>query len=489
MSANGNPVRPVPPDLFTEESTYRATRLPVDYASTLIPDAYTSDSFHALEQDRVFGASWVPVCVTDELAGPGAFVVVEVAGRSILVCRNRDGELRAHHNVCRHRGARLVAEPHGRVDRFFQCPYHAWAYDLDGACLGTPLFTLEAGIPDEQRGMFDMSEVREFDKDEHGLHPARAAEWGCLVFVCLDPAAPKLEGELGDLPARLDGYRLSEHRLVRSVEYSIEANWKLVAENFMEYYHLPWVHPGLVKVSPMSAHHRWQGAGMYMGFCTSPIAASSEDGGWDGLPAMCGPRRGGRGERPLRLGVSLRRGQRAAEPHVPPAHATGLGRPTAEIAYLLVPPESVALPEADAAVDELLAFWDTVNREDIAIVERVQQGLADPAYTGGRMCYRFEEPVHRFQNMVIDRMLGMRRVPEGDPSSLARVAVSRAPRRTPTRGAARGIARSRSARRDGRRPRPRGGTASPTTDDHRPRPPRRHTARSRRARESPRGVA
>ncbi len=416
MSASGNPVRPVPPELFAEESTYSATRLPVDYASTLIPDAYTSDAFHALEQERVFGTGWVPVCVTDEIAGPGAFVVAEVAGRSILVCRNRAGELRAHHNVCRHRGAQLVAEQHGRVERFFQCPYHAWAYDLDGSCLGTPLFTAEAGIPDEQRGMFDMSDVKEFDKADHGLHPARVAEWGCLVFVCLEPAAPDLEDDLGDLPARLDGYRLSEHRLVRSVEYTIEANWKLIAENFMEYYHLPWVHPGLVKVSPMSAHHRWQGTGMYMGFCTSPIASSTEDGGWDALPAMAG--------------LDTEDAESARFAWVFPSVAVNalpnhtfllLTRPvsaglTAETAYLLVPPESKALPEADAAVDELLAFWDTVNREDIAIVERVQQGLADPAYTGGRMCYRFEEPVHRFQNMVIDRMLGMRRVPEGDPS-------------------------------------------------------------------------
>ena len=202
--------------------------------------------------------------------------------------------------------------------------------------------------------------------------------------------------------------------MVRSVEYTIEANWKLVAENFMEYYHLPWVHPGLVKVSPMSAHHRWQGAGMYMGFCTSPIASSTEDGGWDGLPAMAG------------LGAEDAVSARFA--WVFPSVAVNalpnhtfllLTRPvsaglTAETAYLLVPPESKVLRGADAAVDELLAFWDTVNREDIAIVERVQQGLADPAYTGGRMCYRFEEPVHRFQNMVIDRMLGMRRVPEGD---------------------------------------------------------------------------
>ena len=414
MSGQGNPTRPVPAASFGEESTYRATRLPVDLASTLIPDAYTSDAFHALEQERVFAAGWVPVCVADEVAGPGSFVVVEVAGRSILVCRNRGGELRAHHNVCRHRGAQLVEEPTGSVERFFQCPYHAWAYDLDGACLGTPLFTTEAGIPEDQRGMFDMSGVKAFDKADHGLHPVRVGEWGCLVFVCLDPAAPGLEDELGDLPARLSGYRLSEHRLVRSAAYTIEANWKLVAENFMEYYHLPWVHPGLVKVSPMSAHHRWQGAGMYMGFCTSPIAASTEDGGWDGLPAMAG--------------LDADDAQSARFAWVFPSVAVNalpnhtfllLTRPvsatrTAEVAYLLVPPESLDAPGADPAVDELLGFWDAVNREDIAIVERVQKGLADPAYTGGRMCYRFEEPVHRFQNIVIDRVLGIRRVPEGD---------------------------------------------------------------------------
>ena len=75
----------------------------------------------------------------------------------------------------------------------------------------------------------------------------------------------------------------------------------------------------------------------------------------------------------------------------------------------------------------MIAFWDEVNREDIAIVERVQQGLADPAYTGGRMCYRFEESVHRFQNMVVDRMLGIRRVPEGDSESQVPMFADRSP--------------------------------------------------------------
>jgi choline monooxygenase len=413
----GNPPRPVPVVAFTREETYRATRLPVDHASTLIPDAYVSPEFHALELDRIFGRSWVPVCVADEVAEPGSYVVVDVAGRSLIVCRNRSGELRAHHNVCRHRGSRLLLDgERGRVERFFQCPYHAWAYDLDGSCLGTPLFTPEAGIPRDQQGAFDMSDVQSFDKAEHALYPARVDTWASIVFVCLDPDSPSLADELGDLPERLAGYRLAEHRLLRRVEYEIAANWKLVAENFMEYYHLPWVHPGLVKVSPLKAHFRWQGTGMYIGFCTSPIQANTEDGGWLGIPALSTlDHEDGTSARFVWLFPSI-------AVNVLPNHTfLLLTRPTSagttqEVAYLLAHPECSdrAGDALETQVEGLLAFWDEVNREDIAIVERVQAGLADPAYTGGRMCYRFEEPVHRFQNMVIDRVLGIRRVPPGD---------------------------------------------------------------------------
>ena len=414
MEVIANPTRPVAPERFGDEATYRATRLPVDYASTLIPDAYVSEQFHAFEQERLFGTSWVPVCVADEVDSPGAFLVVEVGGRSVVVCRNRAGELRAHHNVCRHRGARLVTEPRGSVARFFQCPYHAWAYDLDGACLGTPLFTPEAGIPEDQRDIFDMGAVKAFDKADHGLYPVRVEQWGCLVFVCLDPAAPDLLDELGDLPERLAGYRLGEQRLVRRVEYEIEANWKLIGENFMEYYHLPWVHPGLVKVSPMSAHHRWQGDGMYVGFCTSPIAANTDDGGWEGLPPMSGLSDDDAvSARFAWVFPSLAVNALPNHTFLMLTRSTSAGH-TSEVTYLLASPESLAADGADSGIDQLLSFWDEVNREDIAIVERVQQGLADPAYTGGRMCYRFEESVHRFQNMVIDRLVGVRRVPAGD---------------------------------------------------------------------------
>jgi choline monooxygenase len=398
---------------FTREETYAATRRPVSLAETLLPEAYTSDEFFRLERERVFGSSWVAVGCAPELREPGAMKVVDVAGRSVFVVRKQDGALRAFYNVCRHRGTQLVAPEERRVKRFIRCPYHSWAYDLDGRCIGTPLFT-GSDIPPDQQGAFDMQDVAAFDRADYGLLPVAVDTWGPLVFVNLEPDPEPLSAHLGDLPARTAGYRLDEWEVARTAEYEIEANYKLIGENFMEYYHLPWVHPGLVKVSPMEAHHRWQGTGMYVGFCTSPIAPDTDDGGWgNGLPPI-----GGLSESDATSARFVWLFPNVAV-NILPNHlfiiharpeAPGLTR---ETTYLLTHPESAGDGGA-AAVDELAKFWDTVNREDIGIVERVQAGLSTTPFPGGRLCYRFEESLHRFQNMIADRMVGKRRVPPGD---------------------------------------------------------------------------
>jgi choline monooxygenase len=153
---------------------------------------------------------------------------------------------------------------------------------------------------------------------------------------------------------------------------------------------------------------------MYTGMTTTPIADNADSGGWIGLPPIGG------------LGDSDRVSARFAwvfpnlAVNVLPNHVfLMVARPagpahTSETTYLLAHPESMQAAGAEAEIDQLASFWDSVNREDIRIVELVQRGLSNRAYRGGRMCYAFEEPVHRYQNMVIDRMLGIRRIPEGD---------------------------------------------------------------------------
>ena len=183
----------------------------------------------------------------------------------------------------------------------------------------------------------------------------------------------------------------------------------------MEYYHLPWVHPELIKVSRMEDHYRYQGPGLYCGMTTSPVSPDTESGGWLALPpsphVTAGDAISGRF-----IWIFPNVALSVLPNHVFMMLVTpdGPGH-TVEQTFLFSHPASQGQPGFEPALDKLLGFWDLVNQQDIEIVEKVQQGLAtSAAYTGGRMCYQFEEPVHRFQNMVIDRMVGVQRVPAGD---------------------------------------------------------------------------
>ena len=419
------PARPIDPARFTAEDTYRHTRLPVDLASTLIPDAYCSPAFFALERERVFASSWVAVGLVADVDAPGRCVVVEVAGRSIIVTRNRHGALRGFHNVCRHRATKLLdgdAREVGRHGRI-RCPYHSWTYDTDGRCLGTPLFE-GSDVPAGEEAVFD-TVARGFDKADHRLLTVSVASWGFFLFVNLSPDPEPLTTALGDLPQRFADYRLEAWVPARRRTYEVAANHKLIGENFMEYYHLPWVHPELNQVSKFSDHYRWQGPGRYTGMCTTPVSRNTDAGGWDGLRPLStlGPADADAGRFvwlfPSTALVVL------------PNHAFVLfNRPvaadrTVETAVLLTHPESGdgegGDDGAEDGVEQLAKFWDLVNRQDVEIVERVQEGLANPAYRGGRMCFRFEEPLHRFQNMVIDKMVGLDRVPGGDEDTMTRM--------------------------------------------------------------------
>jgi choline monooxygenase len=415
------PARPIAPARFTEEDTYRHTRRPVDLASTLIPDAYSSPGFFALEQERVFTSSWVAVGLVGDVDKPGRCVVVEVGGRSILITRNRHGELRGFHNLCRHRATKLLdddAREVGHRDRI-RCPYHNWTYDTDGACLGTPLFE-GSDVPAGEEPVFDQM-ARGFDKADYGLLPVSVDSWGFFLFVTLAENPEPLMSALGDLPQRFADYRLDEWQAQRRLTYDVAANYKLIGENFMEYYHLPWVHPELNQVSKFSDHYRWQGPGLYTGMCTTPVSRNTDAGGWDGLRPLSSL-----GEQDANSGRFVWLFPSTALV-VLPNHAFVLfNRPveanrTVETAVLLAHPESLESPGAEAGLEQLAKFWDLVNRQDLEIVQRVQEGLENPAYRGGRMCFRFEEPLHRFQNMVIDKMVGLDRIPAGDEDTMTRM--------------------------------------------------------------------
>lgn len=384
------------PDWSTE-AAWAGTRRPLSRATTLPAAAYTDAAFFELEQRRVFGTSWVPVALVDQVV-TGRLLVRSVGGTSILVTRSGDGELRGFLNSCRHRGTELAAADCD-VANTIRCPYHRWGYDLDGTLIATPRFA-EAGVDD-------------FDPAEHGLHRVRVARWGPFVFACLDPTTMPLDDWLGDLPDRLRSYRLESWRTIESRDIEIAANWKLISENYQEYYHLAWVHPELTKVSRVEDHYRFQGPGMYCGQTTTPVSGDDRDD-WVAMPAAAGLDAGdAESGRHIAIFPNVLISLLPNHVFVMLLQPVAPGR-TIETCTFLLPPSTPEVPERDFAATR--SFWFDVNDEDIAIVEAGQRGLERGGFTIGRLSPRFEEPLHRFHNMLADRFVGIDVVPPGDPN-------------------------------------------------------------------------
>jgi choline monooxygenase len=187
---------------------------------------YHRPEIHERERQGIFRREWIWIGRLDQLADPGDYIATEIAGWRVFVIRDRAGDLRAFHNVCRHRAAILVENGAGRCD-VLRCRYHGWVYDTAGRLRQTPHF----------------GESPDFDKADYGLFPVRVETWRGLVFVNLDAdAAPLVEG-LGDLVKEAAGYPIEEYSFVREEVFDMSCNWKTYTDNFVEGYHVPSIHP------------------------------------------------------------------------------------------------------------------------------------------------------------------------------------------------------------------------------------------------------
>ena len=201
---------------------------PFENAQAMPVSAYTSADFLALEQTEIFSKSWLCAGRADSLKKPGDYMTIEIAGEPIIVLRDREGDLRALSNVCRHRMSVLL-EGRGNV-RTITCPYHAWTYSLDGSLRGAPAM--------EKNGSFCKKDV--------SLPAIRCEEWLGWIMVTLDPDLPPLAETLSDLDTLVGYLNMGDYVQTFSEEHRWNTNWKILAENFMESYHLPMCHAGTI---------------------------------------------------------------------------------------------------------------------------------------------------------------------------------------------------------------------------------------------------
>lgn len=202
--------------------------VPFTRARAMPKSLYTSDEFLAEEQRHIFAHDWICAGRAETLPNPGDYLTLTLAGEPVIVLRDRDGHLRAMSNVCRHRMSTLL-EGRGTV-RSIVCPYHAWTYNLDGTLRGAPAMTLNDG----------------FCKEDIALPKVRCVVWQGWIMVTLNPDALSPDATLKGVRDLIPGLDMSTYTETYRETFRWATNWKVLAENFMESYHLPVCHAGTI---------------------------------------------------------------------------------------------------------------------------------------------------------------------------------------------------------------------------------------------------
>ena len=207
-------------------------RGPIDRAPSLPGHAYHEPEILESEVERVFRGRWISIGLGHQVANAGDVRPVNFAGRPLVMVRGSDGQVRVFHNVCRHRGLLLVDQPCRASAETISCPYHGWTYDLSGRCVTIPYWDRSTGKahrprPDEGFGLLDV----------------RSRLWLDTIFVDLTGTAPPFDEVIAPLASRWATASFDQLTMITSWEATAPSNWKLVLENFMDAYHLGFVHP------------------------------------------------------------------------------------------------------------------------------------------------------------------------------------------------------------------------------------------------------
>jgi Rieske 2Fe-2S family protein len=193
-------------------------------------EAYTSEAWFQEEKKQIFNKTWQFAGFIEDVDQPGDYISVQLGDYNLIVIKGKDQRLRAFHNLCRHRGTQLLRSV-GKNQKVLTCPYHDWTYNLNGELISVP----------EQD-----TEFKELQKEHMHLHRASVQQWRGMIFVHPDKEAPSIMDWFGAIEAKL-----GPHRPWELVEYKgtvvdevVEANWKIIVENYIDVYHLSHLHSG-----------------------------------------------------------------------------------------------------------------------------------------------------------------------------------------------------------------------------------------------------
>lgn len=336
-------------------------------AMTLARRYYTDQDVYDSETESVFFKRWIYAGRVNSLETPGSYFLREIESESIIVLKDGEGGVRAHHNVCRHRGTRLLSEPEGQLSKSIQCLYHAWTYALDGKLLGAPF----------------MDEVESFCREDYPLKSVAVETWEGCIFINLSDDPEPFEQAFAGLMNRFGSWTMPELRTAHTITYDVPANWKLLIQNYSECYHCPGLHPALNELTPFRNAENEMEEGPVLG---GPMRMSIDGGSMTMTGQTCAAPLGDLS------GEALNRVQYftvypnmllSLFPDYVLIHridrlATDRSRVVCD---WLFHPDAMAQPDFDPS--GAVEFWNMTNKQDWAVSALSQQGISSRAYTPG----------------------------------------------------------------------------------------------------------
>ena len=368
---------------------------PIEKAHGLPNECYLNNDYLEFEKEKIFKNNWTMIGVASSVPNPGDAKPFNLLGIPILIVRNKDNEVKVFHNVCSHRGFKLV-DQECKLKNVIRCPYHSWSYDFNGKLTVTPHI-----------GGLGKHEVEGFDKNKSNLKEIKSNIWMDLIFININSNAKPFEDFIKPLEDRWSKFiSKKDQKLIRHstdngyFNMTVNSNWKFAIENYCESYHLPWIHPELNKVSNISDHYHIEDENLNFSGQGSNKYSQQFDGN---IKFKCFP------NWPTELSekseyVSLYPNVMLGI-HIDHFYAFWLepisnNQTKEHFELYYVGDESASSDEFKDIREKNFAFWQEVMNEDVTAIEGMQNGRNSPAYNGGNFSPVMDTPTLMFHKWV-----------------------------------------------------------------------------------------
>ena len=368
---------------------------PIEKSHGLPNECYLNNDYLEFEKEKIFKNNWTMIGVASSVPNPGDAKPFNLLGIPILIVRNKENEVKVFHNVCSHRGFKLV-DQECKLKNVIRCPYHSWSYDFNGKLTVTPHI-----------GGLGKHEVEGFDKNNSNLKEIKSNIWMDLIFININSNAKPFEDFIKPLEDRWSKFiSKKDQKLIRHssdngyFSMTVNSNWKFAIENYCESYHLPWIHPELNKVSNISDHYHIEDENLNFSGQGSNKYSQQFDGN---IKFKCFP------NWPTELSekseyVSLYPNVMLGI-HIDHFYAFWLepisnNQTKEHFELYYVGDESASSDEFKDIREKNFAFWQEVMNEDVTAIEGMQNGRNSPAYNGGNFSPVMDTPTLMFHKWV-----------------------------------------------------------------------------------------